>query len=201
MHNGWDFVNLSSLVRTTKTPVSILVHINFYLSHTLSPILIPSTMVMNTHNAGRGGGWRRRSRPCPWTWRGREPGGAGGGRGGGGGRGRGGGRARGRRRGGGTQGQGDLTPQDAAAVPVVPPPTENNPTPEVMEVVPLDQALLVAFKSFLTRIGFSVDAIAQLLARGLSSMESLKEQDKSCLSDMCRCMSLNAAPLAYLEPP
>jgi hypothetical protein len=62
-------------------------------------------------------------------------------------------------------------------------PTNN----EVVEV-PLNDALLVAFKYFLTRIGFSVDAIAQLLARGLSSMESLKVQDKSCVSDMCKCI-------------
>jgi hypothetical protein len=56
---------------------------------------------------------------------------------------------------------------------------------EVVEV-PVNDALLIAFKSFLTRIDFSIDAIAQLLARGLSSMESLKVQDKSCISDMCK---------------
>jgi hypothetical protein len=62
----------------------------------------------------------------------------------------------------------------------------NEPTNNEVVEVPANDALLIAFKSFLTRIGFSVDAIAQLLARGLSSMESLKVQDKSCISDMCK---------------
>jgi hypothetical protein len=85
------------------------------------------------------------------------------------------GRGRGRGRGGGEVEE------------VVPPQTDTNQVNEVTEV-PQDEALLVAFKSFLTRIGFSVAAITQLLARGLSSMESLKVQGKSCVSDMCKCI-------------
>jgi hypothetical protein len=52
--------------------------------------------------------------------------------------------------------------------------------------VPLHDALLGAFKTFLVRIGLSPEATTHITAARLSSMESLKRQDKNKVEKMCK---------------
>jgi hypothetical protein len=53
---------------------------------------------------------------------------------------------------------------------------------------PMDPAQLRAFKAFLRYIGFTPDAITQIFVRGLSSMDSLQDQEKNQVANMCKCI-------------
>jgi hypothetical protein len=51
---------------------------------------------------------------------------------------------------------------------------------------PVDFVQVRAFKAFLRFIGFTPAAVTQILARGLSSMDSLQGQEKNQVENMCK---------------
>jgi hypothetical protein len=53
---------------------------------------------------------------------------------------------------------------------------------------PVDFVQVRAFKTFLRYIGFTSAAVKQILARGLSSMDSLQGQEKNLVENMCKCI-------------
>jgi hypothetical protein len=58
---------------------------------------------------------------------------------------------------------------------------------------PVDPAQARAFKAFLRYIGFTPTAITQIFVRGLSSMDSLQDQEKNQVDErMCKCIERGA---------